>query len=102
MAAASSDAEEMPSSRDPNFTSLSSFMDGRAFLSSFEGKSSDEWGRFKDEDNHTVGTGMSFPSTFEMGDMAENSERSRPLSASTPPEPFAIAEGKLNLLLFLR
>jgi hypothetical protein len=99
MAAASSDAEEMLSSRDPNVTSLGSFMDGKAFLSGIEGKSSDECGHFKDEDNHTVGTGMSFPSTFEMGDMAENGERS---SASTSPEPFAIAEGKLKLLLFLR
>jgi hypothetical protein len=105
MAAASSDAEEMPSSRDPNFNSLRSFMDGANFLSTFEGKASDEWGRFKDEDCHTVGTGKSFPSTFEMGDMAENSERSRPLSTPTPtptpPEPFAIAEGKLQLLLLL-
>jgi hypothetical protein len=99
MAAASSDAEEMPSSRDPNYTSLSSFMDGRAFLS---GKSGDEWGRFKDEDSHTVGTGKSFPSTFEMGDMADMAECSERSSASTPAEPFAIAEGKLKLSLLFR
>jgi hypothetical protein len=103
MATISSDAEEMSSSRDPNFTSLSSFMDGRAFLRSIGVKLNDEWGRFKDEDSHTVGTGKSFPSTSEMGDMAEYSKRSRPLkSTSTPPEPCAIAEGKLKLFLFLR
>jgi hypothetical protein len=97
MAAISCDGEEMPSSRDPNFTSLSSF------LSSIEGKSSDEWGHFKDEGSHTFGTGKYSPSNFEMRDMTENSEGSRPLkSTSTPPEPFAIAEGELKLLLFLR
>ena len=32
-----------------------------------------DWGRFQsDDDNNTITTGKSFPSTFEMGDMSEH------------------------------
>jgi hypothetical protein len=82
--------DEWSESKPGYNTSLNDFMDGSSFLQASNSNGS-AWGRFLEDDDDTIGTGKSFPSTFEMGDMVETSERSRPLSISNPPSnPFAI------------
>ena len=56
----------------PQFSSpLNAFLDGSEFMQSLNDNQG-EWVRFHQEDNTSIGTGKSFPSTYDMGDMAES------------------------------